>query len=102
MLRYYTAYGLQIASELQLPETLTWFGRCPDVHIRLGQLSTELPNPYGTDRSSQEYHALACMTPGIDLVAMCRAFDGLTGLEPMCASSRYTEDMLHAGATDTI
>ena len=33
MLRYYTAYGLQIASELQLPEILPGSARCPDVHI---------------------------------------------------------------------
>ena len=43
----YTAYGLQIGSELPLPELLPGSSRSPDVHIRFGPVPTSLPDPLG-------------------------------------------------------
>jgi len=46
-MRDYTAYGLQIASELPLPELLPSAAAAPDVHIRYGAVPAELDNPVG-------------------------------------------------------
>ena len=43
----YAVYGLQIASELPLPELLPGSNRSPNVHIHYGPVPTALPNPLG-------------------------------------------------------
>jgi hypothetical protein len=48
-LKYYTAYGLQIASELPLPELVASSAQTSDVHIRYGSVPTALPNSHQFD-----------------------------------------------------
>jgi hypothetical protein len=43
----YAVYGLQIASELPLPELLPGSNRSPDVHVHYGPVPTALPDPLG-------------------------------------------------------
>ena len=49
----YTAYGLQIASEIPLPELLPGSNRSADVHIRYGSVPESLPDPLAWDSSFQ-------------------------------------------------
>lgn len=49
----YTAYGLQIASELSLPELIPASVGHADVYIRLGSVPAELPTPCSTDDTWQ-------------------------------------------------
>jgi hypothetical protein len=43
----YTAYGLQVDSEVPLPELLPGSNQSPDVQIRYGSVPTSLPDPLG-------------------------------------------------------
>ena len=63
----YTAFGLQIESELPLPGLLPGSNRPPDVHIRHGPVPTALPNPVG---KSAYFHATFQATPDTFLLTV--------------------------------